>query len=446
MSPTQLATTGRSLVEHDSAPRLDDRGPILCGLLVGSLFLGGFGGWAALAPLSSAAVASGHVRVESHSKTVQHMEGGIIREILVREGAQVQQGQLLLRIDDTLSAAALGMLRGQSNALKSLEARLIAERDGLPAIAFPAEIEKQCSVADRRICAGQEKIFDDRKRTLQGQTDILNQRIDGLNSEIGGRRAQVASFEAQIGIINDEIKGVEPLVAMQLLPRPRLLSLQRQAAALDGNRGEQLALISKAEQAAGEARMQIADLANKQQTEVASSLRDAQEKLADIGEKLRAAADVQHRTDVVAPQAGKIVNLRYFTPGGVVKAGDPILDIVPQNDKLIIESEIRPLDIEAVHPGLPAEVRLTAYKQRRTPSVDGTVTYVSADRIISERTGQPYYAAYVEIDPEELARLDNVKLYPGMPADVLITTGERTLLRYLLDPIRDSFARAFREK
>jgi HlyD family secretion protein len=168
--------------------------------------------------------------------------------------------------------------------------------------------------------------------------------------------------------------------------------------------------------------------------------------LADTEENLRAASDVQHRTDVVAPQSGKIVNLRYFTVGGVVKPGDAILDIVPQNDKLVIYAEVQPLDIEAVRPGLPAEVRLIAYKQRRVPSVNGTVTYVSADRVASERGGQSYYEARVEIDPSELAQLDNVNLYPGMPADVLITIGERTLLQYLLDPIRDSFARAFRER
>jgi HlyD family type I secretion membrane fusion protein len=430
-----------------SAAAPDDRGPILLGLLTIGVFFGGFGGWAALAPLSSAAVAPGQVRVESHTKTVQHMEGGILREIRVREGDLVQKGQLLLRIDDTQAAAKLDLLRGQYLALKALEARLVAERDDLATVDFPSELARHCSQpAGRAICAGQEKIFADRRRTLAGQVDIFRRRTDQLRSEIDGRRAQVASFERQARATEDEIKGVEPLVKEQLLPKPRLLELERRAASLEGNRGEQLALIAKAEQAIGEAQMQIVDLANKQQTEVAGSLRDAQEKLADISENLRAAADVQHRTDVIAPQSGKIVNLRYFTIGGVVKPGESILDIVPQDDKLAVYAEVRPLDIEAVHPGLTAEVRLTAYKQRRTPVVSGIVTYVSADRLVNEKTGESAFEARVEIDPDQFARLDNVRLYPGMPADVLITTGERTLLQYLLDPIRDSFARAFREK
>jgi HlyD family secretion protein len=400
VSQPLIAIQPRPQSVRGAASSPDDRGPILAGLLVAGAFMGGFGGWAALAPLSSAAVAPGQVRVESHSKIVQHMEGGIIREILIREGDWIARGQLLVRIDDTQAAAKLGALKGQYLGLKALETRLSAERDGRAAITFPPAVDKECLVPPgRMICAAEEKIYSQRRRTLEGQTDILKQRIDQLHSEIDGRRAQIASFESQIRTTRDEIKSVEPLVNMQLLPKPRLSGLERQAASLDGNRGEQLALVAKAEQGIGETQMQIADLVNKQQTEVAGSLRDTQEKLADVEENLRAASDVQHRTDVVAPQSGKIVNLRYFTVGGVVKPGDAILDIVPQNDRLVIYAEVQPLDIEAVRPGLSAEVRLIAYKRRRAPSVNGTVTYVSADRVASERAGQSYYEARVEIDP-----------------------------------------------
>jgi len=429
------------------AGTLDDRRPILAGLAVIGLFIGGFGGWATLAPLSSAAVAPGAVRVDGHRKTVQHMEGGIIRELAVREGDYVTKGQLLLRIDDTQAAAALTALHGQYDALQAQAARLVAERDGLPAIAFPADLADRCrEPSTHMICAGQERIFDDRKRSLAGEIDILRQRIDQLRAEIDGRAAQSAAFEKQIALVAEQTKGVAPLVKMNLLPKPRLLALQQQAASLEGNRGEQQAEVAKNEQSIGETRLQIADLVNKQQTDISNALRDTQDKIADIEEKIRAAADVQHRTDVVAPQSGKVVNLRFFTPGGVVKPGDPILDIVPQNDALIIDAQIRPLDIAAVHPGLKAEVRLTAFKQRRMPIVNGTVTYVSADSLADARTGQAYYAAHVEIDPKELARLRDVKLYPGMPAEVFVITGERTFLQYLADPLRESFARAFREQ
>jgi multidrug efflux pump subunit AcrA (membrane-fusion protein) len=329
----------RALVQqHEDSPR--DRGPIMLGLLVAGVFLGGFGSWAALAPLSSAAVSIGEVRVESHRKTVQHMEGGIIREILVHEGDAVQKGQTLVRIDDTQAASAHAVLQTEYDALKS----------------------------------------------------------------------QQAATERQIALVDEEISSVEPLVRMQLLLKTRLLDLQQQSANLDGQRGKI-----------------IADLAG-------------------VEEKLRAAADVQKRTDLIAPQAGKIVNLRYFTPGGVIKPGDPILDIVPQDDNLMIESQVRPLDIESVHPGLPAEVRLVAHNQRSTPVAYGTVTYVSADTLTDDHTGQSHYVADVELNPHELERLRDVKLYPGMPAEVLIITGKRTMLDYLLDPVRNSFSRAFRER
>jgi multidrug efflux pump subunit AcrA (membrane-fusion protein) len=315
-------------------------GPIIAGLLVTVVFLGGFGAWAAVAPLSSAAVAAGEVRVETHRKTVQHMEGGIIREILVREGEVVKPGQLLVRLDDTQSVAKLAALRSQQSALQK----------------------------------------------------------------------QLVAVSRQIELVNEQIASVEPLVQDQLLPRPRLLTLQQQAATLDAEHARELA------------------------------------ELGEIQENMRATADVVQRARIVAPEAGKIVNLRYFTSGGVVKAGDALLDLVPQDDELLIEAQVRPLDIESIDPGLRCEIRLIAYNQQTTPVIHGTVNYVSADILTNERTGQSYYVARVKLDPDALDQASGVRLYPGMPAQVLILTGERTLLAYLLQPLRDSFSRAFREE
>jgi len=328
------------LIASDFVDGPKDRAAILAGLTVAIVFLGGFGVWSAVAPLSSAAVTMGEVRVESHRKTVQHMEGGIIRQILVREGETVRQGQLLVRLDDTQIVAKQAALRSQEDALKQ----------------------------------------------------------------------QLNSVARQIELVNEQIKGVEPLVQLQLLPRPRLLALQQQAATLDGERGKELA------------------------------------ELAEVAENLRAAGDVAQRTKVLAPESGKVVNLRYFTPGGVVKAGDSMLDLVPQDDDLLIESQVRPIDIESIHPGLRSEVRLIAYNQQTTPVIYGTVNYVSADTLTNERTGQSYYVARVKLDPRELDLANKIRLYPGMPAEVLIITGKRTMLTYLLQPLRDSFSRAFREK
>jgi HlyD family type I secretion membrane fusion protein len=426
--------------------RPEDGGTILAGLLVAALSFGGFGTWAALAPLSSAVIASGHVRVDSHRKTVQHLEGGIIREILVREGDEVPTGAVLLRLDDTQSGATLDLLRGQHDALKALEARLEAERDGRAAVAFPPTLDARRG--DPRVAAilsGQETIFASRRGALDSQFDILRQRVEQLRAEIGGYRAQVASLTAQAGLIQSELKSVEELVALGFERRPRLLALQREAASLAGNRGQQLGLIAKAEQSIGEADMQRASLVSTRANEVATELRDAQTKLVDIEERLRAALHVQGRTEILTPQAGRIVNLRHFTAGGVLRAGEAIVDLVPLEDKLVIEARIQPLDIDSVHQGLPAEIRLSAFRQRRTPMLQGTVTHVSADSLTDERSGVGYYVAQVEIGADQMARTEGIKLYPGMPVEVMIVTGARTALDYFFEPVRDSFRRAFRE-
>jgi HlyD family secretion protein len=411
--------------------------PIATGVTIVVLFFGVLGAWAGLVPLSSAVTAEGQIKVSSHVKTVQHLEGGIIREILVREGDTVTEGQPLVRLDNTQSSASLELTRGEHDALKSLEARLIAERDGADTITFPADLVTRTVAA----IAGQQTIFTSRRTALLGQFDILDQRMEQFNAEIKGEQAQVDSFTRQAALLTEEMAGVEELFKRGLERKPRLLSIQRDIATVEGQRGEQLSRIAKAGQGIGEMKMQRADLINKQRSEVATELRDVQTKLADNEEKLRAATDIHKRIEIVAPEAGKITNLRHFTLGGVVKPADPILDLVPMDDTLVIETQLRPLDIEEIHPDLPAEVRLTAYKQRRTPTVHGVVTYVSADAMTNEKTGQPYYVARVEVP-----QATNLALAPGMPAEVMIVTGKRTALAYLLDPINDSFARAFHEK
>lgn len=411
--------------------------PIATGVTIVVLFFGVLGAWAGLAPLSSAVTAEGQIKVNSHVKTIQHLEGGIIREILVREGDTVTEGQPLVRLDNTQSSASLELARGEHDALKSLEARLIAERDGADTITFPADLVTRTVAA----IAGQQTIFTSRRTALLGQFDILDQRIEQFGAEIKGEQAQVDSFTRQAALLTEEMAGVEELFKRGLERKPRLLAIERDIATVEGQRSEQLSRIAKAGQGIGEMKMQRADLINKQRSEVATELRDVQTKLADNEEKLRAATDIHKRIEIVAPAAGKITNLRHFTLGGVVKPADPILDLVPMDDTLVIETQLRPLDIEEIHPDLPAEVRLTAYKQRRTPTVHGVVTYVSADAMTNEKTGQPYYVARVEVP-----QATNLALAPGMPAEVMIVTGKRTALAYLLDPINDSFARAFHEK
>jgi HlyD family type I secretion membrane fusion protein len=423
--------------------------PVLSGLLILLVFCLGFGGWAALAPLSSAAIAPGFVRVESNRKTVQHFEGGIIEKLRVQDGDIVQSGQVLVRLDRTQAAARHDALLHQYQSLRAAEARLVAERDDQASIAFSDELESRRGeprVAE--ILAGQESIFETRRRSYQGQIEILRQRIEQLRSEIAGLKAQVSSEDRQLALIAEETADVGSLVGKGLERKSRLLALRRQAALLEGSRGEHIAEIARAQQAIGETRLQMLNLADRLAAEVAEELKEVQAELATIEEGLRAAEDVLRRREIRAPIAGAVMDLQFFTDGGVIAPGVPILDIVPESDRLIIEAQVSPLDIDSVEPGLPAQVRLIAFKQRRTPTLDGRVVQVSADSLSDEEaeTATTFYKADIEIDPAELARLDGDSLYPGMPAEVLIRTGERTLAAYLLTPALDSFARAFREE
>jgi HlyD family type I secretion membrane fusion protein len=430
-------------------PRLKTsaRGPVLTGIGVIGLFFGGFGAWAALSPLSSAAIAPGVVAVESNRKTVQHLEGGIIEQILVDEGEQVQAGQVLLRLDRTRSQATYDVLLGQYRAVLALENRLTAERDGLAIIAFADELTSAASNPDvAKILVGQTRLFEARRTTVEGQIDILRQSINELREEIRGLQAQQEAQAEQITLLREEYESVKRLYEKGLDKKPRILALQRAMAKLKGEEGEYDASVARARQAIGEAELRIINVQNTFQHEVVAELREAQRDLAELRDKIRAQEDVLRRMAVAAPQAGVVVALRFHTRGGVIAPGDAILEIVPSEDKLSIEARVHSDDIDVVRPGLEAQVRLSAFRRRTTPTVAGVVTRVSADRFEDERTGMPFYLARVEVDSDELSALEDVKLYPGMPAEVMVTTGERLALDYLLSPITDSIHRAFREQ
>lgn len=420
--------------------------PVILGVATIVVFFGGFGTWAAVTPLSSAAGAAGQIRVESHRKTIQHLEGGIIREILVREGDLVEAGQTLMRLDNVQASSSTDALRSQYHALQALEARLLAERAGLPDIVFPAALERLRS--NPRIAAdmdGQQRILATRNTSISGQIELLTQRAALLGSEMEAYQAQLAAAQDQIAIAKDELETVEDLVKKGIERRPRLLALQRELAKLQGDRGEQQGMIARSQQAIGETKLQIADLNNKRLSEVSAELRDTQTQLSELEERLRAAADVSRRTEILAPEAGRVVQLRHVTPGGVLRPGDPVLDLVPEEKKFVIEARVSPFDIDTVHAGLDAEIKLNSVKQRHLPILIGQVISVSADVLTDQRTGASYYMAEVNLPDQEVAKLEDVQLYPGMPVDVLIVTGNRTPLEYLVGPIQDSFHRAFRE-
>ncbi len=427
--------------------KVSARGPVVVGLLILVLAIGGFGAWAATAPLSSASIAPGVVVIEGRRKTVQHLEGGIVDEILVKEGSEVEAGQVLIRMDATRPQALYDLLRSEYSAALAVEARLLAERDGSDSITFSTEVLEL--TADPEIMAlitGEKRLFETRRARLNGQVDILRQRIVQFEEQIKGLEAQRVSKTEQRALIKEELEAVLELYEKGYEKKPRVLALRRARARLHGERGEHIADISRVKQSIGEAELRIIDLQNAFQREVATELQNVRTRIAELRDRIRAQKDVLRRLDVRAPQAGVVMGLKIHTADGVISSGMPILDIVPSKEHLIIDAHVKPEDIDVVHAGLTAQVRLTAYKRRTTPTVEGWVTQVSADRFVDTNSGLAYYLARIELDPPSLAALDDVKLYPGMPAEVMIQTGDRTALEYIISPITSGLQRAFREE
>jgi len=422
------------------------RRPILIAIIIVLVFFCGIGTWAAFAPLDSAAIAPGKVTVASNRKTVQHLEGGIIRELRVKEGDALEAGQVIIRLDDTQTRANLELLSSRQDTLLAREARLIAERDGAAAIEFPPSLmSRRGEAAVAKLLAGEQAVFAARRRAIQGRVDIFRKRIVQLGEEIGSLEAQVDAEDRQLALVAEEQDSVATLVSKGLMDKTRLLSLKRAAARLEGNRGEHQGLIARAEQRIGETELQIIDLENSSLNEAVSTLREVQSQLVESGQRLRAAEDILARTEIRAPQTGVVMGLNVHTETGVIAPGQRLLDILPKDDTLVIEAEINPNDIDVVRVGLTAQVRLTAFKQRNTPPLEGEVTRVSADSFTHERTGATYFLARITIDPAERDKVDGGELYPGMPAEVMIVTGKQTAFEYFLTPVTDSFRRAFRE-
>ncbi len=427
---------------------------LIAGAAVATTFVGGFGIWSVFAPLESAAMASGVVEVESYRKTVQHLEGGIIAQILVKDGDHVSEGQTLVRLDDTKVQATYAAIDGQFSDALARQARLLAERDGLDVPALPQALLARAAgdPAIAQIIDGQRTIFAARRKLLDSKIAAIRERIQQSNEEIRGLRSQDTAVQTRLGLIRSEIDDVRQLLDKGLERKPRLLQLERDRAELEGNRGQLSAQVARAQQTIAESEINILTLKHDNANDVAQQLRDTEAKAHELQEQLRAAADVLARSEVRAPEDGVVTDLRVHTPGGVVKPGDPLLDLVPKADRLIIKARVRPEDTDLVRAGLSASVRLLPYKQRRTPPLEGKVTYVSADRLVDERPeagqppNQPYFMAKVEVDQAALREMPDIELIPGMPAEVMIKTGKTTVAIYALSPILDSFHHAFREK
>ncbi|MFN4090750.1 MAG: HlyD family type I secretion periplasmic adaptor subunit [Alphaproteobacteria bacterium] len=423
------------------------KGTVTFGFVLIGMFFGIFGIWAAWADLETAAIASGQVMVGSNRKVVQHLEGGIVRQIRVHEGARVEAGAPLVELQEAQPETTLEMVRVRLRHAAAREARLMAERDGLDTLSFPdwlrADAGRQPEIGE--IVDAQTRIFASRRNSIDSQTSILRQRVAQYREEIAGLRAEIRSETTQLGLIADEVKDVEYLVGRGLERRSRLLQLRRQASAIEGSRARNRALVARAEQSIGETELRILDLTTSLNREINEELREVQAEVADLWERHRAAEDVMTRTVIRAPVAGTVVNLKVFTAGGVIAPREPLMEIVPADDELIVEARVDPSNIDMVHAGLRANVRFTAFSARNVETIEGRVERVSADALVDDRTGISFYSARIVFSEEERARLRGLELYPGMPAEVMIVAGQRTALSYLVRPLTTSFGRAMRE-
>lgn len=415
--------------------------PMTLAAFVAVLFLGGFMAWAALAPLESAAIAPGTLGVSGERKTVQHLEGGIVAGIAVAEGDAVAAGQTLIVLDDTQPRAALARLESERRSTEALEARLVAERDGLDAIAWPKRLRAS---ADDGVLATQERIFAARKASFDNEIAILDQRVAQIREQAAGYEGHIAAQDREIALLSEEAGTVRSLVEKGLVPKPRLFALEREEAEVTGARARNRAQVARLEQAVGETRLRIVHLGNARMTDVTTELREVESRLADLNERLTAARDVLARTRVAAPVAGTVVGLGVFTRGAVIAPGQELMDIVPAGERLVVEARVVATDIDLLAVGLSAQVRLTAFSLLTTPPLDGHVTQVSADAFVDERTGASWYEARVALVADQPA-LEGLQLVPGMPAEVMIVTGVSTPLEYLLKPVLASMDRALRE-
>jgi HlyD family secretion protein len=415
--------------------------------LVVLVFGGGVAAWAATAQLSGAVIAPAQVVVDSNVKRVQHPTGGVVGELLVRDGALVAEGQVLLRLDDTVTRANLGVIRSQLDELRAREARLLAERDAETRIAFPAELtsrEQDATVG--RAIGGEQRLMEARRTAREGQRNQLGERITQLREEIRGLEVQVATRVREVELIRQELTGVAQLYRQNLVSTQRYIALQRDETRIEGDRGKLLTDIARSRGQIAEIETQILRLDQDFRAEVLTQLRETQGRIAELQERRIAAEDQLQRIDIRAPQAGVVHQLAVHTVGGVVQAGETLMLIVPQSDALALEARVAANDIDQVTVSARATVKLMAGNQRTMPDLHGTVSRVGAD-LTREQNGAAYYIVRLVLPEAEIARLPGgLRLVPGMPAQVFIQTGDRTALDYLVRPLTEQLARTFRER
>jgi len=420
---------------------------VVAGVAVVIVLVGGVGGWAATTQLSGAVIAPGSIVVDSNVKKVQHPTGGVVGEVRARDGDRVKLGDIVVRLDETVTRANLAIVSKGLNELRSRKARLEAERDGTEAIAFPDDLlSREIDPDVAGAVSSERKLFQLRRTARIGQKAQLRERIAQLQEEIGGLTAQQKSKAREVTLIERELEGVQELYKKNLIQLTRLTQLEREATRLEGERAQLTASVAQAKGKIAELQLQILQIDQELSSEVAKEMRDVDAKIGEFVERKVTAEDQLKRIDIRSPQDGTVFQSNVHTVGGVVTAGDAIMLIVPEADKLTVEAKVSPQEIDQLQVGQQALLRFTTFNQRTTPEIYGTIARISADITTDQRTGLSYYTVRISLPPEEVARLGEVKLVPGMPVESFVQTGERTVISYLVKPLYDQLTRAFREK
>ncbi|AJG15100.1 MULTISPECIES: HlyD family type I secretion periplasmic adaptor subunit [Pseudomonas] len=422
-----------------------DRGIRRLGLTIVFVTFGIFGTWAAFAPLSNAVHGTGVVTVQNYRKTVQHLEGGIVKELYARDGDLVKKGDPLIVLDESQLSAEYESTRNQLIVARYKEARLRAERDGLQTI--PA-VQMDGTDSDRATEAlnGEQQVFTARHNSLQGEISVNRERIEQMKQQIVGLNDMIRTKRGLEKSYSGEIKQLRELLAEGFVDNQRLLEQERRLDMLKTEVADHESTISKTKLQIGETELQIVQLKKKFDSDVANELSDVQAKVFDLQEKEAALRDRLSRVVIRAPESGMVLDMKVHTIGGVVSAATPLLDIVPEASELVVEARVDPKDIDRLELGKTADIRFSAFNSATTPVIEGNLVRISADRLTDEHSGDPYYLVRVKVSEDGMKKLGNRKLQPGMPAEVLINAGERTMLEYLLKPASNMFAQSLIEE
>ncbi len=456
-APVTIGPDGQPLSPHQVAPAMmaapaapvDDQ-PHKRFLRIGYVAIGllffAFIAWS-IAPLQGAVIATGTVIVESKPKVIQHLDGGIVAEIPVQNGTPVKVGDVLMRLDPTIIDANQGLVTTRLRESQARVARLEAERDKAASITFPqALLDEMSDPAVAKAVEGQQKLFDARRGAATGLVQQLSQRIDQSGDQIEGLNALISAKRTQADLIESELVDLQRGLEKGVVTRTRFSAVQREEARIEGEMANHRADIARINNSISELQTQILQLRRDRLEQVLTELRIAQTELSDLREQSVTAADQRDRIDVVSPVDGYVHNMLINTVGGVVAPGQEIMQVIPNSDRLIIEAQVMPADIDMIYPGQVARLRMSAFNMRTTPEIGGIVIQSSPDRLIDPVTGLPYYTARVEIPEEELKHLNGLSLLPGMPAEVYLQTEKRSVFSYIVKPAVDAMSRGMREE